>query len=220
MKFALTLKSARARSKLSQSKFAKQLGVPLGTLQGWEQGRREPQGLSLKFIIQQLQIMKTKTLLILLASLIIHYPLSVFSQGFGGSPNGGFLPQNQTVIIQEQKKPDPNLLVKVQIIQPIKEAPKYGNIVYRKVSVEAYEVTTLVKDANRLAQTKVEKTLRATESFDGNGSAALAVPPGNYEICVLLDPPQGRVGTPHAFRKNVTVEGKEKEIQKVLFQVN
>ncbi len=34
----------RTKSGLSQSAFAKSIGVALGTLQGWEQGRRKPEG--------------------------------------------------------------------------------------------------------------------------------------------------------------------------------
>ena len=34
----------RARSRLSQERFAARIGVPVGTLRGWEQGRREPKG--------------------------------------------------------------------------------------------------------------------------------------------------------------------------------
>jgi len=34
----------RAKTGLSQSAFAKSIGVALGTLQGWEQGRRRPDG--------------------------------------------------------------------------------------------------------------------------------------------------------------------------------
>ena len=34
----------RARTGLSQAKFARSIGVALGTLQGWEQGRRRPAG--------------------------------------------------------------------------------------------------------------------------------------------------------------------------------
>jgi len=34
----------RKTSGLSQSEFAKSTGVALGTLQGWEQGRRKPRG--------------------------------------------------------------------------------------------------------------------------------------------------------------------------------
>jgi putative transcriptional regulator len=34
----------RARFKLSQAKFAELLGISVGTLQNWEQGRRQPEG--------------------------------------------------------------------------------------------------------------------------------------------------------------------------------
>ena len=34
----------RAHSGLSQREFARSIGVALGTLQGWEQGRRRPEG--------------------------------------------------------------------------------------------------------------------------------------------------------------------------------
>ena len=34
----------RKKSGLSQTQFAKSIGVPVGTLQGWEQGRRRPVG--------------------------------------------------------------------------------------------------------------------------------------------------------------------------------
>jgi putative transcriptional regulator len=34
----------RAKSGLSQRAFARSIGVALGTLQGWEQGRRRPEG--------------------------------------------------------------------------------------------------------------------------------------------------------------------------------
>ena len=34
----------RGRTGLSQSAFAKSIGVPLGTLKNWEQGRRRPEG--------------------------------------------------------------------------------------------------------------------------------------------------------------------------------
>jgi putative transcriptional regulator len=37
-------KDIRDKLKLSQSAFAELLGVSMRTLQGWEQGRREPQG--------------------------------------------------------------------------------------------------------------------------------------------------------------------------------
>jgi putative transcriptional regulator len=35
---------ARAKTKLSQSQFAELLGVSVRTLQGWEQGRKQPSG--------------------------------------------------------------------------------------------------------------------------------------------------------------------------------
>jgi putative transcriptional regulator len=41
---ALAVKELRARTKLSQSQFAALLGVELGTLRNWEQGRRVPTG--------------------------------------------------------------------------------------------------------------------------------------------------------------------------------
>lgn len=34
----------RAKSGLSQREFARSIGVAVGTLQGWEQGRRRPEG--------------------------------------------------------------------------------------------------------------------------------------------------------------------------------
>jgi putative transcriptional regulator len=34
----------RARSALSQAEFARSIGVAVGTLRGWEQGRRRPEG--------------------------------------------------------------------------------------------------------------------------------------------------------------------------------
>ena len=34
----------RAKLKLSQSEFARMLGISVGTLQNWEQGRRQPTG--------------------------------------------------------------------------------------------------------------------------------------------------------------------------------
>ena len=41
---ALTVKRLRGWTKLSQPEFARLLGVELGTLRNWEQGRREPNG--------------------------------------------------------------------------------------------------------------------------------------------------------------------------------
>lgn len=41
---AVSVKELRAKSGLSQAKFAKLMRVEVGTLQNWEQGRREPTG--------------------------------------------------------------------------------------------------------------------------------------------------------------------------------
>ncbi len=41
---ALTVKRLRGWTQLSQAEFARLLGVELGTLRNWEQGRREPTG--------------------------------------------------------------------------------------------------------------------------------------------------------------------------------
>jgi putative transcriptional regulator len=41
---ALTVKRLRSWTGLSQPEFARLLGVELGTLRNWEQGRREPTG--------------------------------------------------------------------------------------------------------------------------------------------------------------------------------
>jgi len=41
---ALSIKALRARTQLSQPAFAALLGVELGTLRNWEQGRRVPTG--------------------------------------------------------------------------------------------------------------------------------------------------------------------------------
>lgn len=38
------ISAIRTKSGLSQRAFAKSIGVALGTLQGWEQGRRKPDG--------------------------------------------------------------------------------------------------------------------------------------------------------------------------------
>jgi len=40
----LDVASVRAKTKLSQGEFARAFGVALGTLQGWEQKRRTPEG--------------------------------------------------------------------------------------------------------------------------------------------------------------------------------
>lgn len=41
---ALKVKMIRKATGLSQARFAKAINVPVGTLQNWEQGRREPEG--------------------------------------------------------------------------------------------------------------------------------------------------------------------------------
>lgn len=41
---AARVKSIRSMTGLSQAKFARLLGVPLGTLRNWEHGKREPTG--------------------------------------------------------------------------------------------------------------------------------------------------------------------------------
>lgn len=38
----LTIKEIRTQTGLSQSKFAKHLGIPVKTIQSWEQGLRQP----------------------------------------------------------------------------------------------------------------------------------------------------------------------------------
>ena len=38
------ISSIRAKSGLSQAEFARSIGVAVGTLRGWEQGRRRPEG--------------------------------------------------------------------------------------------------------------------------------------------------------------------------------
>jgi putative transcriptional regulator len=40
----LDVAAVRAKTRLSQGDFARAFGVPLGTLQGWEQKRRRPEG--------------------------------------------------------------------------------------------------------------------------------------------------------------------------------
>lgn len=37
-------RSIRARTKLTQSQFAEQIGVPIETVRNWEQGKRSPRG--------------------------------------------------------------------------------------------------------------------------------------------------------------------------------
>jgi len=41
---AVSVKLIRQATGLSQARFAKAIDVPVGTLQNWEQGRREPEG--------------------------------------------------------------------------------------------------------------------------------------------------------------------------------
>lgn len=41
---AVMIKKLRGRTSLSQPKFASLIGVDVGTLRNWEQGRREPNG--------------------------------------------------------------------------------------------------------------------------------------------------------------------------------
>lgn len=38
----IDIKAIRMRTKMTQAKFAKAYGLPLGTLKDWEQGRRRP----------------------------------------------------------------------------------------------------------------------------------------------------------------------------------
>ena len=38
------VRAIRAKTGLSQERFAARIGVPVGTLRGWEQGRRRPEG--------------------------------------------------------------------------------------------------------------------------------------------------------------------------------
>lgn len=40
----LDVAAIRERTKLSQPAFAARIGVPVGTLRNWEQGRRQPEG--------------------------------------------------------------------------------------------------------------------------------------------------------------------------------
>ena len=46
----LNVKEIRERSKKSQNDFAHMIGVKLGTLQNWEQGRRNPTGAALALL--------------------------------------------------------------------------------------------------------------------------------------------------------------------------
>ena len=41
---ALKIKEIRKSTGLSQARFARAIDVPVGTLQNWEQGRRDPEG--------------------------------------------------------------------------------------------------------------------------------------------------------------------------------
>ncbi len=38
------VRAVRSKTGLSQARFAARIGVPIGTLRGWEQGRRRPEG--------------------------------------------------------------------------------------------------------------------------------------------------------------------------------
>jgi putative transcriptional regulator len=44
------VRSIRARLKLSQTEFARMIGVPAGTLRNWEQGIRRPKGPALALL--------------------------------------------------------------------------------------------------------------------------------------------------------------------------
>lgn len=50
------LRAWRAKNKLSQSQAATRLGVPVRTLQEWEQARRTPRGLSAKALLEAIEI--------------------------------------------------------------------------------------------------------------------------------------------------------------------
>ncbi len=54
--FGNKVRSARARLRMSQSEFAKHLGVPVGTLQHWELASqpKQPRGLGRRLIEEQL----------------------------------------------------------------------------------------------------------------------------------------------------------------------
>jgi putative transcriptional regulator len=54
------LKAARAKLGVSQSQFAKQIGVPLKTLQNWEIDRTTPQPFALKALESQLDAILRK----------------------------------------------------------------------------------------------------------------------------------------------------------------
>lgn len=42
--YAIDAASIRNKTGLSQAAFARRIGVPVGTIRNWEQGRRSPQG--------------------------------------------------------------------------------------------------------------------------------------------------------------------------------
>jgi len=42
--YAIDVATIRNKTGLSQAAFARRIGVPVGTLRNWEQGRRSPQG--------------------------------------------------------------------------------------------------------------------------------------------------------------------------------
>ncbi|KFG70930.1 helix-turn-helix domain-containing protein [Microvirga sp. BSC39] len=42
--YAIDVAAIRNKTGLSQAAFARRVGVPVGTLRNWEQGRRSPQG--------------------------------------------------------------------------------------------------------------------------------------------------------------------------------
>jgi putative transcriptional regulator len=42
--YAIDVAAIRNKTGLSQAAFARRIGVPVGTLRNWEQGRRSPQG--------------------------------------------------------------------------------------------------------------------------------------------------------------------------------
>ncbi len=46
----IDVKQIRATTHLSQEKFARIVNVPVGTLRGWEQGRRQPEGAALSLL--------------------------------------------------------------------------------------------------------------------------------------------------------------------------
>lgn len=58
MKLASKVKKIREGMGQSQSQFAKEIGVPLKTLQAWEQGVRQPRGLALEMLTQKLDKLK------------------------------------------------------------------------------------------------------------------------------------------------------------------